>query len=288
MKILDFGVSKFSAHGDDMAATGGGLVLGTPFYMSPEQAKGARHIDHRSDLYAVGVILYECVTGKVPFEAETLNELIFRIVLEAPPPVESLVPDLDPGFVAILHKAMAREAGQRFQTAREMHDALAHWLAPDRAHVGLDTSSALLWAAAPLRHRARKSERAFILGLLATLALGGATLFAVRPHGADLSLAPPARPAAGVPAETAAPIATASSTTAPPKIRSPPASADPPSIDDGGGPHTPASAIAAAPTAKATTGRGPRTGTGRPANAPRHPAAPAVVVPAGRTVPDEL
>ena len=147
VKILDFGVSKFSAHGDDMAATGGGLVLGTPFYMSPEQAKGARHIDHRSDLYAVGVILYECVTGKVPFEAETLNELIFRIVLEAPPPVESIVPDLDPGFAAILHKAMAREIGERYQTAREMAEALAHWLAPDRARVGLDTSSALLWAA---------------------------------------------------------------------------------------------------------------------------------------------
>ena len=192
VKILDFGVSKFSSHenveapghgspphpaagSEDMGATAGRL-LGTPFYMSPEQAEGrARHVDHRSDLYAVGVILYECVTGKVPFDAATLNELIFRIVLEAPPPVESLVPDLDPAFTAIVNKAMAREAGERFQSAREMHEALSHWLAP--SPVGLDTSSALLWASAPRRSRGKKSERAFVLGLLATLALGGATLF---------------------------------------------------------------------------------------------------------------
>ncbi|MFS8071483.1 MAG: serine/threonine-protein kinase, partial [Byssovorax sp.] len=87
VKILDFGVSKFNVLNDEMSMTSTGAVLGTPYYMSPEQAKGSRQIDARSDLYAVGVILYECITGQVPFSAETFNELIFRIVLESPPPV---------------------------------------------------------------------------------------------------------------------------------------------------------------------------------------------------------
>jgi serine/threonine-protein kinase len=129
VKILDFGVSKFNVLSDEMSMTSTGAVLGTPFYMSPEQAKGSRQIDLRSDLYAAGVILYECITGQVPFSAETFNELIFRIVLESPPPVESFVPDLDPAFIAIVRKAMAREPDERFQTAQAFHEALAAWLA---------------------------------------------------------------------------------------------------------------------------------------------------------------
>jgi eukaryotic-like serine/threonine-protein kinase len=128
VKILDFGVSKFNVLNDEMSMTSTGAVLGTPYYMSPEQAKGSREVDPRSDLYAVGVILYECITGQVPFSAETFNELIFRIVLESPPPVESFVPNLDLGFTAIIHKAMAREAGERFQTAEEFRGTLLKWL----------------------------------------------------------------------------------------------------------------------------------------------------------------
>ncbi len=127
VKILDFGVSKFNVLNDEMSMTSTGAVLGTPYYMSPEQAKGSRGIDSRSDLYAVGVILYECITGQVPFSAETFNELIFRIVLESPPPVESFVPNLDPTFTAIIHKAMAREVGERFQTAEEFRSILMYW-----------------------------------------------------------------------------------------------------------------------------------------------------------------
>jgi serine/threonine-protein kinase len=129
VKILDFGVSKFNVLNDEMSMTSTGAVLGTPYYMSPEQAKGSRQVDPRSDLYAVGVILYECITGQVPFSAETFNELIFRIVLESPPPVESFVPNLDPAFTAIIHKAMAREAGERFQTAAEFRSAVLKWAA---------------------------------------------------------------------------------------------------------------------------------------------------------------
>ena len=129
VKILDFGVSKFSVLSEEMSMTRTGAVLGTPYYMSPEQAKGARGTDARSDLYAVGVILYECITGQVPFSAETFNELLFRIVLEQPPPAESFVPDLSPEFAALIRKSMAREPADRFQSAEEFKQALADWSA---------------------------------------------------------------------------------------------------------------------------------------------------------------
>jgi serine/threonine-protein kinase len=141
VKILDFGVSKFNVLNDEMSMTSTGAVLGTPYYMSPEQAKGSRGIDARSDLYAIGVILYECITGQVPFSAETFNELIFRIVLESPPPVESFVPNLDPAFTAIIHKAMAREVGERFQTAEEFRSILTYWI--ERAAAGPGTPMAI-------------------------------------------------------------------------------------------------------------------------------------------------
>ncbi len=129
VKILDFGVSKFNTlASDELAMTKTGMVVGTPHYMAPEQAKGARGVDGRADLYAVGGIAYECVTGQVPFSAQTFNELLFKIVLETPPPIESFVTDLDPDFASIVRKAMAREPNQRFQTAADLQQALSDWL----------------------------------------------------------------------------------------------------------------------------------------------------------------
>jgi serine/threonine protein kinase len=128
VKILDFGVSKFNVlNSDEMSMTRTGAVMGTPYYMSPEQAKGARSIEPTSDLYSVGVIMYEAVTGQVPFNADTFNELIFKIALDTPPPPESFVPNLDPAFGAIMRKAMAREPEARFQSAEEMRAAVVAW-----------------------------------------------------------------------------------------------------------------------------------------------------------------
>ena len=109
--------------------------MGTPFYMAPEQAKGSRDVDHRSDLYSVGVILYEAITGQKPFHAGTFNELIFKIVLETPPPPEQFVPNLDPAFGRIVRRSMAREPAERFQKAAEFRDALYIWM-----HTGKDGS----------------------------------------------------------------------------------------------------------------------------------------------------
>lgn len=144
VKILDFGISKFNQLSGDsqMSMTRTNAVLGTPYYMSPEQAKGSKNIDVRSDLYSVGVILYEAVTGQVPFNADTFNELIFKIVLETPPPPEQFVPNLDPGFGSIIRRAMTREPAQRFQNAQEFHDTLVQWMDGHAVPLFQDTATA--------------------------------------------------------------------------------------------------------------------------------------------------
>jgi len=124
VKIIDFGISKFNALGGDMSMTRTGAVMGTPYYMSPEQAKGSGKVDARSDLYAIGVILYEAVSGQVPFLADTFNELMFKIVLSDAKPLLEVVPDVDPRFAAIVSKAMSRDVDQRYSTAAEMIEAL--------------------------------------------------------------------------------------------------------------------------------------------------------------------
>jgi eukaryotic-like serine/threonine-protein kinase len=129
VKIIDFGISKFQPlSGDGMKMTRTGAVMGTPYYMSPEQASGSQEADHRSDLYSIGVIMFEAVTGQVPFEAATFNQLMFKIVLSDVPRPEAYVPDLDPAFASLISKAMARDVSQRFQTAQDFMDAIDAWL----------------------------------------------------------------------------------------------------------------------------------------------------------------
>jgi hypothetical protein len=146
VKIVDFGISKFNTMGGEFSMTRTGAVMGTPYYMAPEQAKGGKAVDHRVDLYAVGVILYQAVVGHVPFQAETFNELLFKIVLETPPPLEEQVPGIDSSFVAIVNRGMARDPDQRFPSAVEFQNALKDWLggaavsAGKTVHVGTPQS----------------------------------------------------------------------------------------------------------------------------------------------------
>lgn len=127
-KILDFGVSKFL--GDDaerVRLTRTGAVLGTPAYMSPEQARGAETVDHRADLWAMGVILYELLSGALPFDGANYNALLIAIATGSPIPLSSVAPELDTGLVRVVERAMAKLPGERFASAGAMHAALRTW-----------------------------------------------------------------------------------------------------------------------------------------------------------------
>jgi serine/threonine-protein kinase len=133
VKIIDFGISKFAEQGASSRMTRTGALMGTPHYMAPEQATGSSEIDRRTDIYAVGIILYEAVTGRVPFQAETFNQLLFEIALAKITPASQLVPDLSPGIDSIIMKASARDPAHRFQTCEEFSAALDEWQASGRA-----------------------------------------------------------------------------------------------------------------------------------------------------------
>ena len=121
-KVLDFGVAKVKETSVD-DATQTGAVLGTPFYMSPEQARGSKSIDHRSDLWALAVVVFQCLLGKLPFKADALGEILVKIIVE-PLPVPSQLGDVPPGFDAWWMRAAARDPAQRYQTSRELTQAL--------------------------------------------------------------------------------------------------------------------------------------------------------------------
>jgi serine/threonine-protein kinase len=128
VKILDFGVAKLlPTVGEAGSMTQTGMMMGTPLYMSPEQARGAKDIDGRTDVYAASVMFYRALTGVLPHAAESLNELLFKIVLEDPKPIRQLVPEVDDTFAALVHKGLARDVEERFLTARDYQAALAAW-----------------------------------------------------------------------------------------------------------------------------------------------------------------
>ncbi|MCO4760505.1 MAG: protein kinase [Myxococcales bacterium] len=119
-KVLDFGIARTQ----DSSLTGQGTALGTPAYMSPEQCMGGK-IDGRSDVYSLGVILYRCVTGRLPFDDRNPLTIMYKHAHAAPPPVsEASRVALQPGFVAVVERALAKAPDDRFATAKSMRSAL--------------------------------------------------------------------------------------------------------------------------------------------------------------------
>ncbi|MCB9593771.1 MAG: serine/threonine protein kinase [Sandaracinaceae bacterium] len=124
VKILDFGVAKLRRDEQDLL-TATGQAVGTPCYMPPEQARGQKDLDLRADLYAIGVILFECLTGARPFNAESLPLLIVQILQDPPPPIRAFRPDVPEELVAVVERLLAKEPHERFGSAAEVRAALA-------------------------------------------------------------------------------------------------------------------------------------------------------------------
>lgn len=125
-KILDFGVSKIDKRGGAPAQTitREGVVLGTPIYMSPEQAQALPDVDARTDLWSVGAILYECLAGRPPFSGATYEQVIVGICSRDADDVRAHNPAVAPGIAQVIRRALARERDERFASARDMLDAL--------------------------------------------------------------------------------------------------------------------------------------------------------------------
>ncbi len=122
LKILDFGIAK-NISDNARRLTAPDAVFGTVDYMSPEQIRSASKVDHRTDLWSLGVILYELLTGKTPYQGDA-RSVIAQIVTDPVPPPTALVPDLPPSLVATIMKALRKDPDQRFQSAMDLRAAL--------------------------------------------------------------------------------------------------------------------------------------------------------------------
>ena len=123
VKLLDFGVSKMLSPKSGSVYTKEGTLLGTPAYMAPEQAKGRKSIDHRIDIYAMGVILYEIMTGQKPYRGDSPKETVFEIITKPFLSPGRINPTITEEMEKVIHKAMAKDPRARFGSALEMQKA---------------------------------------------------------------------------------------------------------------------------------------------------------------------
>ena len=129
VKLLDFGIAKMRADqyavSDDHGLTRTGAMIGSPLYMSPEQAKGSKDIDHRSDIWSLGVVMYEALTGTAPNGGlQSIGELIIAICSTLPRPIQEVAAWVPPEVAAIVHTALSADPAARFSSAADMHDAI--------------------------------------------------------------------------------------------------------------------------------------------------------------------
>ena len=133
-KVLDFGIAKLDEYSLRDKTTKTGSFMGTPYYMSPEQARG-KNIDWRSDLWALGIIVFQCLTGKPPFESEALGDLMGMILYDPIPKITERDSSLPPEIETFWTRAINRDRELRFQSAKELSDALAETAMLERREV---------------------------------------------------------------------------------------------------------------------------------------------------------
>ncbi|MEO8799785.1 MAG: protein kinase [Polyangiaceae bacterium] len=125
VKVLDFGVSKwFGPAHEDMSLTDSSVIVGSPLYMAPEQMRAARNADTRSDIWALGVVLYELISGRVPFDGATVTELCLKVVHDPPAPIIELRPEIPDDLAAIIMRCLEKDPNARFPNVAMLAEAL--------------------------------------------------------------------------------------------------------------------------------------------------------------------
>jgi serine/threonine protein kinase len=256
--LMDFGIAKMMDAAGDSTLTSSGTIVGTPHYMSPEQASGDPHLDHRTDIYSLAVVGYHMLTGAVPFEGENTRAILFKQMMESPRSMRELVPEVPEALMAAVSKGMAKEPSDRYPDIEAFAGAIEATTAEDPR-----SSSA---AVAPTK---KQSPVRWILagaGGLAVVAIVAALIR--RPPAAELAggaaKTGTAAPVAPVPPPSSDSIRTASVTPTPPPPPAPaPATA---------APAPPAKGTA--PDARRRTSTG-TTGAPKPATPPSAPASAA-------------
>ena len=159
VKVLDFGISKVSLGNEGLTATS--TIMGSPSYMSPEQLRASRDADARSDQWSLGVILYQLVSGQVPYSADSMPELCVRILTDPLPPLLQVAPQIPPGFATVVERCLEKDRNRRFANVAELALALEPYAA--------------------LRERVLASRAASVMGVRAV---------SVPPPAADATLPP--------------------------------------------------------------------------------------------------
>lgn len=302
-KVVDFGIAKFTDTAMGVSSlTRTGSVLGTPYYMSPEQARGLRSVDFRSDLWSLGVIAFRCVTGRYPFEGEAIGDLLVKICT-APLPKPSAYTAVPQGFDDWFEKAMQREPALRFASASELADELARSCGlktgramqpsaardlPTRPHAEEGGTSAKAVTGVSVsrtlgRSTANRRSGLALAAIAATVFLlgsvGGVWWLLTRKSDAGhaASAVPSAIPVSTAPSQSAVPVTTASSV--PPVATTEPGIIPAPSV-----PVVPAGQLTVPPVSRAQGGR-PRA---EPAPRPAHGAAPSARPHAPQNTPADL
>jgi len=124
VKVLDFGLAKMLAGGGPQVRTAVGVVLGTPQYMSPEACESKPNVDHRTDIYALGILLFQMMTGVLPFDGESMGEVLVKQVTALPPAPRGINPSIPPSVEQILLRCLAKPVDARFQTMQALREAL--------------------------------------------------------------------------------------------------------------------------------------------------------------------
>ncbi|HEY1551049.1 MAG TPA: serine/threonine-protein kinase, partial [Kofleriaceae bacterium] len=216
-KVLDFGIAKLQADTSNKVKTSAGAVMGTPLYMSPEQCNGAQDLDHRSDIYALGCVLFHSLVGRPPFDGDGMGAIIVAHLTEPPPVASTLVDGISPGIDAVLARCLAKSPAERFQTMADVVTAFGQlqgvvtgpptapgatpvppWSAPTtvRSMPPTPTPTTLGASAGQVAPAPRSRRTGWIVALAAAmLATAGTAIVMSRSHDAVAPTSPPTTPA---------------------------------------------------------------------------------------------